>query len=86
VEKLGTVNGRVLSSAWCKGKRFDFDGTTRGLARAAILAGVEAGDRILANYGGREKQGARACEIVAAPHDDRAFGFWIEESSDAKNI
>lgn len=74
---LGTVNGFVNSRAWFGSIQFDFDGTTRGLVRSAYAVGARAGDKLLANYGGRLKSNASQVTLVSAPHDDRAFGMWV---------
>lgn len=72
----GTVNGFVRSTAWINNKAFEFDGTTKGLTRSAIANGAKAGTIVLANFAGRIKSDARKMMIAAAPHDDRANGFW----------
>lgn len=43
---LGTVNGYMPQAASFKGKRFTYDGTTRGLEKSAIKAGAVAGDTV----------------------------------------
>ena len=72
---IGTVNGFIYSRAWLGNQAFGFDGTTRGLVRAAYDAGAKAGDIILANFGGTDKRNTNAYTLYAAPHDDRAYGL-----------
>jgi hypothetical protein len=72
VKMIGTVNGRVLCSGKFKNKKFNFDGTVRGLTRTVYQMGARDGDKIIANFGGRD----RDMFMQSAPHDDRAFGFW----------
>lgn len=62
---LGTVNGRIASSAWIGTKRIGFDGTTLGLVQAALAAGATAGTRVRANYGGHAKRDAIPYAITA---------------------
>ena len=76
LKKPGTINGFVKSVAWIGSKAFEFDGTTKGLVRSAVSNGATVGTEVLANFGGRLKSGARKLQIVAAAHDDRAFGYW----------
>ena len=75
---LGSINCYIDSRAWLGQKSFGFNGTTLGLVKSAIANGAKAGDKVLANYGGRLKDHAREYRIIAAPHDNRADGFWIE--------
>lgn len=43
---IGTVNGYMTQQATFKGKPFTYNGTTRGLERAAIALGAVAGDTV----------------------------------------
>jgi len=43
---LGTVNGYMPQTASFNGKRFVYNGTTRGLEKAAIEAGAGVGDTV----------------------------------------
>lgn len=45
-QTLGTVNGYMPQRATFKGKPFTYNGTTRGLERAAIALGAVAGDEV----------------------------------------
>lgn len=76
---LGNVNGFVKSNAWLGSKRFEFDGTIKGLVRSAIANGAKANAMVQANFAGLTKSGARDYKIISAPHDDRANGFWADE-------
>lgn len=79
IPKLGNVNGFVRSSAWLGSKHFEFDGTIKGLVKSAVASGAKAGSAIQANFAGLSKSGARDYRIIAAPHDNRASGFWADE-------
>jgi len=77
--RLGTVNGYVTSKAWLDGEEFTYDGTTLGLVRSALKRGAGEGSLVAT----RIMLGAeRVYEIAAAPHDDRADGFWANERRD----
>lgn len=73
VKMVGSIGHLSVSPAKFGRKSFTFDGTTKDLVRAAYLNGARTGDVVQANYGG----GFRNCNIIAAPHDDRAFGLWV---------
>lgn len=72
--KLGTVNGYVLSTAWFRGVRLTFNGTTKDLAEILAGRGARVGEKVLANYGGTKKTGAREHSVVA---DGRPCGIWV---------
>ena len=76
--KIGILNARVKSTAWIGNKKFEFDGTVKGLVRSAVSIGATDGTKIKANFGGRLKSEARDIMIISAPHDNRAMGFWAE--------
>lgn len=80
MRKLGTINGYVSSVAWLGNKSFTFDGTLKGLVLSATAIGAKSGDKLKANFGGISKSSARDYTIIAAPHDDRANGFWAESN------
>lgn len=65
---IGTINGRVATNAKLGRKAFVHDGTTLGLVIMALAIGAVAGDIV--------KSDGMKFEIVPAPHDDRANGFW----------
>lgn len=67
---IGSVNCYVLSRATAGRKTFTYDGTTLGLVKAAVRAGVKVGEKI--------KTDETLYRLAAAPHDDRAGGFWAD--------
>ena len=79
IKPLGNVNAHARSVGWLGNKAFDFDATTLGLVKAAIANGAKTGDKVLANYSGTLRNCAREMRIIAAPHDVRAGGFWVED-------
>jgi hypothetical protein len=76
IAKLGNVNGFVRSTAWIGKKSFEFDGTIKGLVKSAIANGAKEGSKIEMAIGSRLRSTAKKMEIISAPHDDRAGGFW----------
>ena len=70
-QMIGTINGRVLSPCIIKGKKCQFDGTTRGLTEVALKKGLKDGDKLRADYGG----GMREYVVVAS--GDR-LGHWVQ--------
>jgi hypothetical protein len=71
---IGTINGYVKSTAKFGRKKFDFDGTTLGLVRAALATGAKVGDTIRADYGA----GFKPYTLYSNPMDDRAGGVWAQ--------
>ena len=69
---VGTINGFSSSPAKFGRKRFVFDGTTRGLVRAAKAHGARAGSKVFADFGG----GMKPMTLYANPADDREGGIW----------
>jgi hypothetical protein len=72
--KIGSINCYSASLATFGKKQFVFDGTTLGLVKSALKEGAKAGSRIKADYGA----GLQPHTVVAAPHDQRAGGFWVQ--------
>lgn len=68
---VGTINGRFAAKARVGAKVFGFDGTTKGLALAAVAAGVPLG-AVLNTCIGKMK-------LVLSPGDDRANGYWCQQ-------
>ena len=67
---IGSINQYLATSARIEelGKGFIYDGTTLDMVRIAVKNGAEPGYHIHSDLG---------CYIIdAAPHDDRAGGFW----------
>lgn len=60
---LGTVNGYSVQRATFGKKNFTYDGTTRGLERAALAVGAVAGDRVTTHV-----LGARTYVLEFNPH------------------
>ena len=68
--KLGTVNGFHYELATFRNFPFGFDGTIKGLCRAAQSYGAAEGDEISV------PTWKTSYRLEAAPHDDRAWGLW----------
>lgn len=74
---LGSINAYVNSLVIVGRKHCHFDGTTLNLVKVAIANGAKVGDTVRANYGGLSPQNATYhMFIIAAPHDQRAGGYW----------
>jgi hypothetical protein len=69
---IGTINGYSESPARFGRKRFTFDGTTRGLVRAALANGAKVGDTVQADFG----CGFKPMSLYINPMDDRCGGVW----------
>ena len=75
---LETVNGYIRSDCWMPG-RFTFDGTMLGLVRLAAHIGRKPGDVVVANFGGRGRQGAVKYVVTSVGGGSRTLGgMWIE--------
>jgi len=70
---IGSIGQYIESKAKLGRKSFSFNGTTLDLVRRAYHMGAIPGDKIKADFGG----GFREYTFEAAPHDNRAFGFWV---------
>jgi len=70
----GTINGYVLSTAWFRGLKFNFNGTTLDLARSLKSRGARIGETVEVNTGGKLRSNARTRTIVA---DGRDLGIWV---------
>ena len=69
---VGTINGYSLCAAKLGRRKFNFDGTTLGLVRAALAQGAKVGDKVQADFGG----GFKPMVLYSNPRDDRAGGVW----------
>jgi hypothetical protein len=66
---LGSMNCYIATEVRFGAKRLVYNGTTVDLVRVLVAAGAVAGSRFTDDQG-------RTRQIVAAPHDPRAGGFW----------
>lgn len=76
MKMIGSINCYLECPCHVKGKRITFDGTIKDMVRVAVEMGAKAGDKIAADFG----SGFQDYKLYAAPHDDRAYGFWAQRA------
>lgn len=68
--QIGNVNAYITTPLTFQGKRLTYDGTTKNMVQVLVTAGAVVGSTFVDDMGRKRK-------VVAAPHDNRAGGFWV---------
>lgn len=71
IKALGNINCYIMSQAISGEKSFSYNGTTLDLAVSARKSGVKVGQII--------QSGGYKYKLIAAPHDSRAGGYWLQQ-------